>query len=142
VGNNGRNRWVRIAEEKTFFASYQDSCLDIDTLHFVRFNSSCRPFRLGILWIFDFQPASGVALVDAVFTLVERFLHMPERLQVIAVAAYEFALAIFDISERSQPMVFQFEDVLGSSNDFATRIKRIGWMRGAHFYFNSDLSNP
>jgi hypothetical protein len=97
---------------------------------------------LGILWIFDFQPASGVALVDAVFTLVERFLHMPERLQVIAVAAYEFALAIFDISERSQPMVFQFEDVLGSSSDFATRIKRIGWMRGAHFYFNSDLYNP
>jgi hypothetical protein len=52
-------------------------------------------------------------------------------LELIQVAGDKLALGGVDVGERPQAIVFQFEDVVGSSNGLAIRERRIGWMRGS-----------
>jgi hypothetical protein len=58
---------------------------------------------------YDFTVQDGV--LNGQFA--ERFLQRMERLEVVAVAADEFAFSVFDVSQRSEAVMFQLEDVVG-----------------------------
>jgi hypothetical protein len=63
--------------------------------------------------------------------LPERFFQGPERLEVVGIAADEYQFFVFDVGDRTEAVVLQFEDVVGIVDGLAIRVKRMGWMRRA-----------
>jgi hypothetical protein len=60
--------------------------------------------------------ANDFAIQDCVLgQSVQRFPETFERLEVVQIAADEFAIAIFDIRNRTEAVMFEFEDVVRRS---------------------------
>jgi len=59
--------------------------------------------------------ADDFAVQDSVLDgqFIERLLQVIEGLEVIQVARDQLALAVFDVGDRAEAIVFQFEDVVG-----------------------------